>query len=630
MTVDPILSPGQSAAVYTITVTRLSEFQSLGVNLVDDNTIQDLAGNRLRRASFSIFEDEDSLSGIDAYAMLVIDIDGNGTSDLVYADRTNSTASVLPGNGDGTFADGTSYATGSGPKSLATGDFDNDGDLDIVVAFAAGFDAGFSVLLQDALGGFVVQPLLSASTFPTSVAVADIDGDGNLDLVATLINGPDNVVALLGNGDGTFAVEFASSAGTGARFLVIADVNLDNLPDLVVVDDHISILLGNGTQAFPARTQVLDFEFPAAVAVSDVNGDAIPDLVVASGSSSVGVLLGVGNGEFTFLEAYGLPEDPESLALSDFNGDGLTDFVVSTRNFGAIVYFGQGAGAFERVRNFDIGQNFDFVTAGDINGDGRPEFITNEPPGLRILLNTLRGDFTGETYTFPAVSISFAQQEASVLEGEVADSELIFTVQLSRPSLNTVTVAYATQDATALRIDGDYVEQSNVLIFAPGETTKLVTVLVRGDSRFEPDETLTLELSNPVNASLDEVSAEGTILNDDAAPSVTISDATINEGGVLTFQVLLSAASSVPVVIPFETTVALSGNLATPEIDYISTSGTITFLPNVVQQTISVQTLTDLLSEPDEIMRVELGALSVGTLRAMRRSARSSMELPRN
>jgi Calx-beta domain len=141
---------------------------------------------------------------------------------------------------------------------------------------------------------------------------------------------------------------------------------------------------------------------------------------------------------------------------------------------------------------------------------------------VRIVL-TIRVGRQSATKTFsfavqaPA-SLSIA--DASVVEGNSGTTMLSLPVTLSAASRQTVSVAYATADGTATA-PSDYAAASGTLTFAPGQTTKAVTVAVVGDTLIEPDETLTVTLSNPVNAKISRGSATGTIRNDDTQVPVT-------------------------------------------------------------------------------------------------------------
>src|SRR5262249_20446176 len=113
--------------------------------------------------------------------------------------------------------------------------------------------------------------------------------------------------------------------------------------------------------------------------------------------------------------------------------------------------------------------------------------------------------------------------DVSVTEGNAGTTEATFTVQLSAPSRETVTVDYATADGSAIA-GSDYQSASGTLTFDPGQTSQTITVLVNGDTIFEKNETFTVNLSNPVNANIDRGTGTGTILNDDAPPGLFINE----------------------------------------------------------------------------------------------------------
>lgn len=220
---------------------------------------------------------------------------------------------------------------------------------------------------------------------------------------------------------------------------------------------------------------------------------------------------------------------------------------------------------------------------------------------------------TAET---PTVSIS---APAALPEGNAGQTgQLAFTVTLSSASSQAVTVNVATEDGTATVADGDYVAVSGqTLTFAPGTTEQTVNITVQGDTRFEADETVRVSLSDPVGATLATAIATATMLNDDTPPSVSIGNAQQPEGaagqtGNMVFQVTLSAASGLPVVVQWSTediTAAAADN------DYVAASGqALTFAPGATQQTISVTVNGDSKVEPDETFRVRLSQVSGATI----------------
>ena len=252
--------------------------------------------------------------GMAADSIAVADVNGDGQLDLLMANADSSTAGVLLGNGDGTFQSPLVYdAGGYLPRSIAVGDVNSDGKLDLVLASTCGnlvpctgnFDGRISILLGNGDGTFNPPMIFDSGGYQSaSVAVADVNDDGRLDLVAlnVCINslGVVNcgtVDVLLGNGDGTFqpAVSY-SNGGGGVGSVAISDVNGDGKPDLVTVSccgSVVGVLLGNGDGTFqPVITYNPGGAEPEALAIADVNDDGKPDVLVTNTpSNNVGVLI---------------------------------------------------------------------------------------------------------------------------------------------------------------------------------------------------------------------------------------------------------------------------------------------------------------------------------------------------
>ena len=210
----------------------------------------------------------------------------------------------------------------------------------------------------------------------------------------------------------------------------------------------------------------------------------------------------------------------------------------------------------------------------------------------------------------PTISIA----DTTVVEGNSGTANMTFTVSLSAASTQSVTVAYATSDGTATA-GSDYTTASGTVTFNPGVTQQTVGVTVTGDTTTEPNETLLVTLSNPLNATLLRAQATGTITNDDAAlPALTIGSRTVTEGdsGTLSalFTVTLSAASAQTVSASYAT----ADVTATAGIDYTTTAGTVTFAPGVTTQTITVPVVGDTLDEANETFVVNLSAPQNATL----------------
>ncbi len=242
------------------------------------------------------------------------------------------------------------------------------------------------------------------------------------------------------------------------------------------------------------------------------------------------------------------------------------------------------------------------------------EAFTLNLTGMVGATNATLGNIASATGTIlnddpmPTVSIN----NVSLTEGDTGTSPLTFTVSLSNPSVQTVTVNYATNPGTATA--ADFAAATGTLTFAPGETTKTVTVNVTGDVLHENNEAFTVALSAPSNATLSVSNATGTgtIIDNDAVPTLSIATpAAVTEGATanLVFTVSLSAPSGLPVTFNYAT----ADGTATAGSDYTATTGSITIPAGSTSATISVPVLNDNIHELTEAFTVNLSAISGAT-----------------
>jgi hypothetical protein len=210
----------------------------------------------------------------------------------------------------------------------------------------------------------------------------------------------------------------------------------------------------------------------------------------------------------------------------------------------------------------------------------------------------------------PTISVN----DVSVTEGDSGTVDATFTVSLSNTSASQVTVDFATADGTA-SASNDYAAQSGPISFGPGETTKTVAVPVIGDTADEVDETFSLRLSNAANATIAKAEGIGTIIDNDAAPTISISDAPAtpegNSGSTnAVFTVTLSNGSSSSVTVNYAT----ADGTATAGADYTSTAATLTFESGQTTRNITVPVLSDTTDEPDETFFVNLSDATNSTI----------------
>lgn len=285
---------------------------------------------------------------------------------------------------------------GSGANSVIVSDVNLDGKPDLVVANQSiTVDSPYGsvgVLLGRGDGTFEpAATYISGDFAASSIAVADVNGDGKPDLLVANLCAANTsclsggvVDVLLGNGDGTFQPAMAyPSGGSYPQSIAVADVNMDGKPDLVLANylsGMVGVLLGNGDGTFQPAAIYDPGGLPTAVAIGDVNGDRNPDLVVATlgRDGRVAMLLGQGDGTYQLAGTYpssGL--NPVSVAIADVNGDGKADVLV-TNNFSSTigVLLGNGDATFKPTLTYASGGFGPLsIAMADVNGDGRPDII---------------------------------------------------------------------------------------------------------------------------------------------------------------------------------------------------------------------------------------------------------------
>ena len=454
-----------SDSVYSVTVSGISGAGTLGLNLVDDNSIRDLTDNSMANpnlpASFAaptVFATSDA-----SRSLALSDVNLDGRTDLIVASRFGDNVDLLLGNGDGTFQNPVTFAVDA-PWSVAAADVDGDGRPDLIVASSNDI---VTVLLGNGDGTFQSkQDFTTDAVFPFSVAVADVNGDSRPDLIVSgsITN---DVSVSLGNGDGTFQSQTSFPAGDGPGHVTATDVNGDGLPDLVAVnysDETVSVLLGNGNGTFQDQATFATGSGPFFLENADVNGDGSPDLLVANyGSNNVSVLLGNGDGTFQAQATFASGSGPRSVAVADVNGDGLRDLIVGNNVDNTVsLLLGNGDGTFQTQTTLSSG---DLVWVGlaaeDVNGDNRPDILVtttdfSSSPFYRasVMLNNTDGDFSGQVYTIDTTPPPDTQlPTASLGAGNInsgGGSTHSFTVQYS----DNVAVDVSDLDSTDVHVTG--------------------------------------------------------------------------------------------------------------------------------------------------------------------------------
>jgi hypothetical protein len=289
-------------------------------------------------------------------------------------------------------------------SDIAVADLNEDGNLDLVTA---SHTSGVVILFGHGDGTFEAAPDINVAPGDV-VRAADLNGDGHTDLVAA----GDQLAVLLGKGDGTFAAPAFLAAGSDVsnsklnlRGMTVADLNADTIPDLVAanwVTSELSVLLGNGDGTFQAAL-LSSCPTCLAVATGDVDRDGDLDIVTASFSpgidpgtsarpGTVFVLLNDGKGGLSAPVGYDPHGNAATIALGDLNGDGALDVVTGNDASDSLsVLLGVGDGTFAETGTYPADNTYS-VAVVDLDGDGRLDVLSGSPKATKLWFYRGTGD----------------------------------------------------------------------------------------------------------------------------------------------------------------------------------------------------------------------------------------------
>lgn len=630
----------------------------------------------IQRAAFEALEGRRLLSfapaasypvDTDPRAIATADFNGDGRSDVATANASRNTVSVLLSNSDGTLQPAQNFATGDGPHSIAVGDVNNDGKNDIITANSG----NVSALLGNGNGTFqtaqhVKLPAqyppddalsMPREQTPVSVAVGDMNGDGKMDLAVNghaffaqvycgyyscgyLYQAAEYVNVLLGNGDGTFEISNSYLQPTPSDSIGLADFNGDEKLD-VVSGTGPFVRLGNGDGTLQPPLQSAGAGYAPESVIGDIDNDGKLD-VVLRGGEGLRIMQGQGDGTFKVANSFAVVPfqtvendvpvmgQIRSVVAGDVNADGNLDLVVNVQQTTYATYgyyswydpsttdqmkvlLGFGDNTFSlpittTLRSYPGPATGPNATAlADFNGDGRPDAVATEPVACTITMQLNDGNW--------AAPLSVSVGDATVTESDTGTTNAAFTVTLARASTDPVSVQYATADGTAVS-GRDFDAISGTVTFAPGETTKTVSVAVRGDVIDEYDESFHVNLASAAGAVIADGQGVGVIVDNDPPPNIIISDVTAREGRSgstpFNFTVSLSSPSEKSVSVQYSTA---DGTAKTAYKDYLATSGSIVFSPGQTSSTIAVTVLGDTKKEKTETFFLNLSGATNGIIK---------------
>lgn len=390
-----------------------------------------------------------SLGGLlNSNQIVAADFNKDGHLDVAVSEISGSNIVVILGNGNGTFQAPRNVALPGQGWGLAVGDFNGDGVPDLVATSPA--IGGVSVFLGKGDGNFIAVNNPATGTLPTTnagvpnaggqaVAVGDFDKDGKLDIIAGLsgVNGAPTIAVLRGNGDGTFQRQLLFGTADMPVAIAVADFNGDGNLDWITANNQASdvvVGLGRGNGTFLAAREFVVGNNPQQVAVADFNRDGKLDLVTANLSSNdISVLLGNGDGAFQLPVTLSIAGTvPVGVVTGDFNGDGIPDFIVLNGSGGFVppclgtqlncisVFLGKGDGTFQAPTVISTGSGLvSQIITGDFNGDGKLDVAfgagpNGNPVSVGILLGNGDGTFNALT-PLSTGAVSLAQLKTADL-----------------------------------------------------------------------------------------------------------------------------------------------------------------------------------------------------------------------
>jgi len=374
-------------------------------------------------------------TGNNPVALTIADLNWDGKADLLVTNAAQSDLDVLLGKGDGTFLSPTpGFGVGGSPTTRAVlADFYGDGNLDALVA-----DNSASVVLARGFGdgtfgtAFDSNIVVAAGASNTNGAISIASGDFNNDGIPDFVAGQSSsspgtgVIVFLGLSNGTLGKGTVYAASDALGYVAVGDINGDGNADIVASNwatGKVEVLIGNGDGTFQAPVSVTLPGLSNGLVVADLNGDGWQDVAVAGKNSAVYVLLNNGSGSLAFAGTYALSGNGFELATADFNSDGKPDLAVAMTSTSRVaILMGNGDGTFASAPDYDTTLPSPYgIAAGDVNFDGNADLFVSSSSSSQITVALGNGD---GTFTSPGVypaSISSSLVDAAPGEVTLAD-----------------------------------------------------------------------------------------------------------------------------------------------------------------------------------------------------------------
>ena len=369
-----------------------------------------------------------------SYGSAVGDVDGDGRPDAVVCDLNASTVTIYRNTSAGvaiSFDPGVVFYTGSGPISVAIGDLDRDGKLDIATADYYG---GTVTVLRNTGSGsyisFATGVAYPVGYSPNCIAIGDLNNDGRADLVTANIGS--NTVTVLRNSStsgsitsGSFSTTFNLTVGYSPSSVAINDLDGNGRADLVVANSSsntVSVIRNTSTSTamsastFAGRVDFYVGDNGVSVVTGDLDADGKPDIAVAKQyPNGISVLRNTSTtgsitaSSFAGAVSFSISGDPAELALGDIDGEGKPDLIVTQPSINTVSVLknvtstGSAGIYFDAATNFTAGGDVSGLAVCDMNADAKPDIISSAiSTGIfSVLQNNAPGGTCYPTYSSP-------------------------------------------------------------------------------------------------------------------------------------------------------------------------------------------------------------------------------------
>jgi len=323
---------------------------------------------------------------------VVADFNADGHPDVAVADFNANVITVFLGDGNGRLSQVGTFDNIGLVMSMAAGDLNGDGHVDLAVGGSGqGSDGFLSIFSGDGTGHFVAGPVFAGVDQLIAVRIADLDGDGKLDLL-TQSNGFAGLTTYRNLGGGSFGP--AASYDFPGLLPEIGDFDGDGHPDVALAGRGAFVVHNDGTGGLVVASASPLGDYPGDAMLTHLDGDAFADLVTAVPFSVPAISSYLGNGDGTFgpphtVMVIGPPSSP---VTADFTGDGKPDVAVALGGGGLAVLAGDGAGGLGAPVTVDVGATVNQLAVADFDENGKPDLIASGS-GTFLLLNDGQGGF---------------------------------------------------------------------------------------------------------------------------------------------------------------------------------------------------------------------------------------------